>query len=272
MLSSFLKEPQMMFSKISRMVKLLAILMIFFAQSVWSMVYNIKGTYDVVKDEYKHLSLLHGAILWETGFIRRLYDFGETPKEIFKDVKEKEATRKVIAGYQPGGHDMARLVRAFFYRVPGSTASTDFGETKQIEQKTTDESILIAIADLLACCVRIRKDLPLMLKSLGKDKIFALCSKLLNEKKEEKRTQLIIHAYEDTLEKENKILLENLRAEIKKKSLELKTAINKKKTELKKGDRKLSGEEMNKMMVELSEPFITAIKVHQQEIEKLKSH
>ena len=37
---------------------------------------NIKGTYDILQDQYKHLSVIHGAVAWETETIRRLYDLG----------------------------------------------------------------------------------------------------------------------------------------------------------------------------------------------------
>lgn len=105
-------------------------------------IYNIKGT--AVTDNFKHLSWLNGAIAWETGFIRRLYDYGEIKSTINK-------TSKKIEEYKAGGHATIRLVHTFFYRVPNSTSSSDFRETQQLksQNKNNDSEIITKIAHFI---------------------------------------------------------------------------------------------------------------------------
>jgi len=70
---------------------------------------NIKGTYDILKPEYKHFSVIHGAVAWETGTIRRMYDFGALGKHGDK-IKSK-----TIA-----------LVHEIFYRNPDTEDISEF--------------------------------------------------------------------------------------------------------------------------------------------------
>ena len=84
------------------------------------MLNNIAGTDTILHDDYKYLSLVHGAIAWETGVIRRLYDFGQ----IFPDYKEDKQGRKLIENYEnpdqtdPIGsfHSCPFLSCSWFYR------------------------------------------------------------------------------------------------------------------------------------------------------------
>lgn len=101
---------------------------------------NIKGTYDILDDTHKHFSLVHGAVAWETGYIRKLYDCGH----IFPRFnRHNQQGQSVISGYDHTDeqHNIIRFVHALFYRVPGSTAPTDFGVTQQL---ATNDPILIA--------------------------------------------------------------------------------------------------------------------------------
>ena len=138
------------------------ILVLFFSHAAWSMediyhdqasvdaVYNIKNTYSAVSDEYKQLSLLNGALADQA--IRRLYDFGEIKPVWGKDKRG----RSIITGYEHGGHALMRLIHAFFYRVPGSTSPTDFGETKQLVKDLSDNDLMTSIAYILVSCFHAR--------------------------------------------------------------------------------------------------------------------
>src|SRR5215510_5457598 len=101
---------------------------------------NIKNTYQILSPGCKHLSIAHGAVAWETGFIRRLYDFGQIFPAYISD--PTMPTRKLIDHYDElnDTHMTVRLVHALFYRVPGSTSDADFGISKQLG--ITDDNAL----------------------------------------------------------------------------------------------------------------------------------
>jgi len=92
---------------------------------------NIKGTYDILKQEYKHFSVIHGAVAWETGTIRRMYDLGALG---YHGDKIKSRT---IA-----------LVHKVFYRKPGTTSIAEFVATKEIRELTvTDAEVARFVSD-----------------------------------------------------------------------------------------------------------------------------
>src|SRR3972149_2218435 len=70
---------------------------------------NIKCVYTILAPEHRELSVIHGAVLWERGVIRRLYDFG--------DFGEKERASKK--------NPLIKMMETFFYRVSDSTSIQD---------------------------------------------------------------------------------------------------------------------------------------------------
>ena len=87
------------------------------APSLHANINNIKGTYDILKDEYKNFSVIHGAVAWETGTIRRIYDLGALGYH----------------GDKIKSHTIA-LVHKIFYRKPGTTSIAEFVATKEIRE------------------------------------------------------------------------------------------------------------------------------------------
>lgn len=111
------------------------------------MIKNIAGTYQILKDNYKHLSLVHGCIAWETGFVRRQFDAGQ----IFPVYDVDQNDRQVITRYRDLEHThmTTRLIHALFYRVPGSTGDADFGISKKLKAKKIEDVAKLS-AQLLA--------------------------------------------------------------------------------------------------------------------------
>jgi len=134
-------------------INILVLLSLFTGLLTNCMLNSIKDTDSILHDDYKYLSLVHGAIAWETGVIRRLYDFGQ----IFPVYKEDKRGRKIIENY--GNPDqtskMVRLIHAFFYRVPGSTGAADFGVTTQLA--LSDEVTVKLIAEIIVQCEQLRQ-------------------------------------------------------------------------------------------------------------------
>lgn len=125
------------------------VVLLFFSVFTRCMLNNIKDTDTILHDDYQYLSLVHGAIAWETGVIRRLYDFGQ----IFPKYKEDKQGRKLIESYEhpDQASKLVRLIHVLFYRIPGSTGSTDFGVTTQLALE--DPAIVVAlVAELLVQC------------------------------------------------------------------------------------------------------------------------
>ncbi len=89
---------------------------------------NIKGTYSILPENQREaFSLIHGAVAWESGVIRRMYDFDQ----IFPDIQEINGLKKIVGYLKPEKtHAVARLIHALFYRIPGTTTATDFVATK----------------------------------------------------------------------------------------------------------------------------------------------
>jgi len=113
------------------------------------MLKNVAKTHTILHDNYKHLSLVHGAIGLETGVIRRLYDLGE----IFPVYGKDTLDRNIIEKYKKleNTDPIARLIHTFFYRIPGSTADTGFGPTTQLHYDDP-ETVVQTLAKILALC------------------------------------------------------------------------------------------------------------------------
>ena len=119
------------------------------------MLNNIAKTHHIIRNNYKHLSLVNGAIGWETSAIRRLYDYGE----IFPVYREDKQNRKFIDHYEnpEKTHQTVRLTHAMFYRIPGSMEEACFGPTTQLY----DHNPLIGVqtlAKILALCEDVQLD------------------------------------------------------------------------------------------------------------------
>lgn len=133
-----------------------------------------KGTYHILNDEYKHLSLVHGVIAWNTGVIRRLYDKGH----IFPVLGKDKENRKVITGYEKldETHKTVRLIHALFNRVPGTTGEADFVITSRL--KTDDPSKIAEIcAQIVAATEIIATNLSDVKNTLGQ-----FCTELEQQK------------------------------------------------------------------------------------------
>jgi len=119
------------------------------------MLANIKETDSILHNNYKHLSLVDGAIAWETGVIRRLYDFGQ----IFPVYKQDKQGRKIIENYKnpDQASKLVRLIHALFYRVPGSTGQADFGATVQLA--SNDPLVVVqTLAKVIAFCQNVQTE------------------------------------------------------------------------------------------------------------------
>lgn len=99
------------------------------SNSVNANISNIKGTYCILKKENHSFSIIHGAVSWETGTIRRMYDIGSLGK---KGAEIESAT--------------IRLVNKIFYRPAGTISIVDFVLTNGI-QNTSDKDIADFVAD-----------------------------------------------------------------------------------------------------------------------------
>lgn len=124
----------------------------FVVSGLYAIQANLKGTYAILNDDYKYLSLIHGAIAWETGLIRNMYDYGQIyPKYEFKN----DINRTVISGYTnlDQTHRMIRLVYIFFYRIPGSAGISDFCPTIMLKNRNTN-FVAGKLAELIALIIK----------------------------------------------------------------------------------------------------------------------
>ncbi len=138
--------------KVSKLFSALSVIL-FVITNALCMLKNIKDTYQILNDDYKHLSICNGAIAWETGFIRRLYDFGQVFYTTTKDKNDLDVIDKYVNPELT--HKTVRLIHVLFYRVPGSTGITDIGVTQKLNLKKTSE-IAKKCAEILASIEQIR--------------------------------------------------------------------------------------------------------------------
>ena len=66
----------------------------------------IRGTWDCLKPEYKRCSPLQGAIWWESGLVKKYYDFGRSKTKIGEKTFEAD--------------DTVELTKTLFHPVQGS--------------------------------------------------------------------------------------------------------------------------------------------------------
>ena len=142
----------------------ISLVVLFISTYSQCMLNNIAKTHNIVHNSYKHLSLVNGAIGWETGVIRRMYDFGE----IFPLYREDKRNRKFIAQYEDPEktHQTVRLIHTLFYRVPGSIEASCFGPTTQLQDHNPLTAVQ-TIAKILALCESIQAEEPVFDKALN---------------------------------------------------------------------------------------------------------
>jgi hypothetical protein len=121
------------------------------------MLNNIAKTHHIIRDGFKHLSLVNGAIEWETGTIRRLYDYGE----VFPVYRKDKQNRTFIAKYDnlDKTHQTVRLIHTLFYRIPGSIEAACFGPTTQLYLNPL--VTIQTIAHIMAVCESLPPELAI---------------------------------------------------------------------------------------------------------------
>lgn len=99
----------------------------FFCNSIFSSIANLKETYSILKDPYKHLSVINGAVADESGFTMRLYDYGAM-KDKTIEIREQQYQIPDIKN----ALETVKLVHLFYHRVPGTTGRGDFVLKKEL--------------------------------------------------------------------------------------------------------------------------------------------
>lgn len=129
----------------------ISLIIIFLFHDADAMLKCIKNTYYPLQVDYKHLSLVHGAIIWETGTLRRMYGLGQIYPEYALD--KKNPNFKIVDYYKntEDTHNTIRLIHLLFYRVPGSTGETDFGPTQQLNEALWQGNTLDLIKTVEVC-------------------------------------------------------------------------------------------------------------------------
>ncbi|KKQ12146.1 MAG: hypothetical protein US22_C0002G0002 [candidate division TM6 bacterium GW2011_GWF2_36_6] len=89
----------------------------------------LKGTYSILKDDYKHLSIIHGAVATEKDYLMKLYDYGSLGKAVKIDVTGVDYDVPDVKNSSA----IVQLVHLFFHRAnPLSTGRGDFALTKSL--------------------------------------------------------------------------------------------------------------------------------------------
>ncbi|HSC24659.1 MAG TPA: hypothetical protein VLB80_00380 [Candidatus Babeliales bacterium] len=134
---------------------LMCLLFFFISCDVQCMLKNIKSTDTILSNDYKHLSLAHGAIFCVSGLIGGLYDRGNI-HPIYGIDKQG---RNIIENYKQidSIDHTVRLVHTFFYRIPGFEGEAEPKATEQLEYH---DPVVIAqkIAHTLALCHSVSTD------------------------------------------------------------------------------------------------------------------
>ena len=115
---------------------------------------NLKGTYDILKNDYKHLSIIHGAIADEKDYLMRLYDYGSFGEE--KDATDQAGAVHKIPDVT-NAPVVVQLVHLFFNRNPGAMNRTDFVLTKSLRDATPEDKKIIvkALAGMIGIAQKI---------------------------------------------------------------------------------------------------------------------
>jgi hypothetical protein len=92
------------------------------------MLSNIANIENFLNNEYNYLSLTHGAILWETGWINNIYSFGN----IFPIYNTDCKNRVIINNYQQDMHAIVRIIHVFFNKKIASRYDSKLTPTDQL--------------------------------------------------------------------------------------------------------------------------------------------
>jgi hypothetical protein len=132
---------------------------------------NLKGTYSILPSALRELSVLDGAIAWNTGTIRRLYDLGvlkdkgiaqKPTRPILKKGESHADYTTILNRFNEELNEwyesisVKKVVRKLFYRQPGTTSTADFKltnkiktlENKELENKEFAESIANVLSEI----------------------------------------------------------------------------------------------------------------------------
>ncbi len=130
---------------------------------------NLKGTYSILPGNMKELSVIHGAIAWQKGVIRRIYDLGHmtdgepTHKPRADEYKkpdgtaDEEAFKAAMGDYVSNykawfskvESPVVKLTRGLFYRVPGTTSVADFKISDLIVKNMTKKEFAAKVAQVM---------------------------------------------------------------------------------------------------------------------------
>ena len=116
---------------------------------------NLKGTFDILKDEYKLFSILNGAIADQTGYIMHMYDYGTLGQMRMVKVNQTDVAVPDISN----APDVVKLVHLFFFHAPGTFGRGDFVFTETIRKATEKEKkdIIQSIAWIMAQAKQLEK-------------------------------------------------------------------------------------------------------------------
>ena len=117
---------------------------------------NLKNSYSILKDDYKHLSIIHGAIADEKYYLMNLYDYGSFGEEI--DIADQNGVMHKVPDVK-NSPAVVKLVHFFFHRNPGAMNQTDFVLTRKFRDATLEEKepIIQAIADMIGIAQTTKK-------------------------------------------------------------------------------------------------------------------
>lgn len=131
----------MIFTNISTTVKVLICCIIF--GICHANINNLKGTFSILKDEYKEFAMINGAIACDTDYLMHLYDFGTFGQEHTVIMPDKTQIDVPDPSHAP---DIVKLVHLFCYRVPGTISRGEFVLADAIKTASQEDKINIVKA------------------------------------------------------------------------------------------------------------------------------
>lgn len=117
--------------------------------SLYANINNLKGTFSILKDQYKEFSIINGAIATHTDYLMHLYDYGTFGKE--RKVKGAD-NETILVPDASNAPEVVKLMHYFFYRVPGHNSRGDFVFSDAIKTASAEDirSIINAVAWIMA--------------------------------------------------------------------------------------------------------------------------
>ncbi|KKQ12189.1 MAG: hypothetical protein US22_C0001G0018 [candidate division TM6 bacterium GW2011_GWF2_36_6] len=97
---------------------------------------HLHGTFTILPDDLKDLSLIHGAIAWHGEIIRNIYDCTTlTPDEPIVITTQEEFLAKKNSWLALLPSPICQIARDIFYRIPGSFDVADFKVSDSITKR-----------------------------------------------------------------------------------------------------------------------------------------